>query len=132
EVSGSPRDSAAPTPADRKAQRRRRWRRIGTGLAIATPLVGVGLWIAVHRIPWMGPAVANGLRALVGTDNVARLEDFVYAVEDRVNRLWRKNEAPTAYWEVPPEPAVPPAPPPKEAAEEEDEEEPGKLPPFAP
>src|SRR5690606_32394118 len=84
---------AAEAPASETPQRprRRRWRRIAAGLAIATPVAGAGLWIAVHRIPWMGPAVANGLRAVVGTDNVARLEDFVYAVEDRVNQLWRKD-----------------------------------------
>lgn len=133
---GDARTPASQTEASEKqaspanAPKTRRWRRIAVGTALATPIVGAGLWIAVHRIPWMGPAVANGLRALVGTDNVARLEDFVYSVEDRVNRLWRKNEAPKAYWEVPPEPAAPPTPPPKEAAEEEDE--PAKLPPFAP
>lgn len=54
---------------------------------------------------------ANGLRAVIGTERVAKLEDFVYAAEDRFNRWWRKDEKPKAYWEVPPEKAeAPPAP----------------------
>lgn len=114
----------------RRSTRARRWRRIAVGTALATPVLGAGLWLAVHRIPWMGPAVANGLRAVVGTDNVARLEDFVYEMEDRVNHLWRKDEAPKAYWDVPAEPTAEPAPPPVEVAEEDDA--PAKLPPFAP
>ncbi|HLV66805.1 MAG TPA: hypothetical protein VKY73_13380 [Polyangiaceae bacterium] len=90
-----------------RALRRPRWRRrqvlvrwaaVSTSAALGGLL---GLWVAVHRYEWMGPLVANGLRAVIGTDNVARLEDFVYAVEDRVNRVRRKHEPPQAYWTVP-------------------------------
>src|SRR5690606_9550563 len=90
-----------------RAPRRPRWRRrqvlvrwaaVSTSAALGGLL---GLWVAVHRYEWMGPLVANGLRAVIGTDNVARLEDFVYAVEDRVNRVRRKHEPPQAYWTVP-------------------------------
>ena len=63
-------------------------------------LIGLTYW-AVHRYEWAGPLVANSLCAVVGDDNVAKLEDFVYAVEDRVNRLTRKNEKPQAHWQVP-------------------------------
>src|SRR5262245_14548070 len=55
------------------------------------------VWYAVHHFDWAGPVVANSLRALFGDDNVARLEDFVYGAEDRVNRLLKKNEPPKAY-----------------------------------
>ena len=48
-----------------------------------------------------GRCVANSLRAVFGDDNVAKLEDFVYGAEDRVNRLLKKNEPPKAYWQVP-------------------------------
>ncbi|WP_437682681.1 hypothetical protein [Sorangium sp. So ce131] len=86
---------------------RRRWL-LGS---IAVPvLAGAGLWTAVHRIPWMGPLVANGLRSVIGTENVTALEETAYAVEDHVHRLFRKNEPPKTYWEVPeqaPEPAAP-------------------------
>ena len=74
--------------------------------AVAVPaLSGAGLWIAVHRIPWMGPLVANGLRSVIGAENVTALEETAYAVEDRVQRLWRRNEPPKTYWEVPEQPA---------------------------
>jgi hypothetical protein len=130
QVSEAPAQKDAARSPSPPGRRRRRWRRIAASLAVATPLAGAGLWIAVHRIPWMGPAVANGLRAVVGTDNVAQLEDFVYAMEDRVNQLWRKDEAPKAYWEVPtpapakPEPALP--------AEPAEATRSPQLPPFSP
>jgi hypothetical protein len=88
-------------------------------LILAFVLFGavIGLWFAVNRVTWLGPYVADGLRAVVGTDAVASLEDFAYHVEDRVNRVFRKGEKPKAYWAVPsavasvtrpePAPAVP-------------------------
>jgi len=85
------------TPASRKGRRRR----LLLGLAVGAPVALVLMWLAVHKIPWMGPLVANSMRAVVGTDNVAKLEDFVYGVEDRFNRWWRKDEKPKAYWDVP-------------------------------
>lgn len=91
-------------PRQRRFARLRRWLLIGGGASVV--LVGL-LWIAIHRFEWAGPLVANTLRAIIGVDNVARLEDFVYAVEDRVNRLFRKNEPPKAYWEVPAPAALP-------------------------
>jgi hypothetical protein len=100
--------------AERPAPRRGRWRRVLLwlfGLGIA--LVALTYW-AVHRFEWAGPLVANGLRALIGVDNVAHLEDFVYSVEDRVNRFTRKDEKPQAHWQVPA--AAVAAPPPPSAA----------------
>ena len=89
------------TPPKTKPKARRR--RVLTTVALAAPALAIGLWIAVHKIPWLGPLVANTLRAVVGTDNVAKLEDFAYGVEDRFNRWYRKNDKPKAYWEVPAE-----------------------------
>jgi hypothetical protein len=59
------------------------------------------VWYAVHHFDWAGPFVANSLRAVFGDDNVAKLEDIVYGIEDRFNRLLRKGEPPKAYWRVP-------------------------------
>jgi hypothetical protein len=111
---------------ERKGQRGSRWRRallwiFGSGVA----LVALTYWL-VHRYEWAGPLVANSLRAVVGVDNVAHLEDFVYAVEDRVNRLTRKNEKPQAHWKVPAPAPVASLPPPASSAGEP------ALPPFAP
>lgn len=94
------------------AKKRPRLKRFLIGSAIAAPILVIALWIAVHKIEWLGPLIANGLRAVIGTDRVAKLEDFVYGVEDRFNRWWKKDEKPKAYWEVPPdepEPATIPA-----------------------
>ena len=89
--------------AKKTLTRRQRLKRIALGIVIAMPVLVIALWIAVHRIEWLGPMIANGLRAVIGTDNVAKLEDTAYGVEDRWNRWWRKDEKPKAYWDVPPE-----------------------------
>jgi hypothetical protein len=88
-------------PKTARAGRWARWLpRVSAGLGVGIAL----LWWAVHRYDWMGPLVANSLRAVIGVNAVARLEDFVYAVEDRYNRLARGREAPKSYWAVPPAP----------------------------
>lgn len=112
--------------SERPARRRGRWRRIflwvlGGGVAA----VALTYWL-VHRFEWAGPLVANSLRAVIGVDNVAHLEDFVYAVEDRVNRLTRKNETPQARWQVPSAAPVASLAPPAASADAP------RLPPFAP
>lgn len=86
----------------RKPRRLRVW--LGVALLL-TPCVIAGLWIFVHSVPWAGPLVANSLRAAIGKDNVARLEDFVYAMEDRINRSTKAGERPRSYWKVPPQAA---------------------------
>ena len=98
-------DSATVDVRARRSRRARgpkrrlfRWLLVALGAAIGAVL---GLWVAIHRFDWMGPLVANTLRSIVGTDNVARLEDLVYAVEDAANRISKKDEAPKAYWAVP-------------------------------
>lgn len=109
----------AGTPERQQGSRPRKRRRRLAGSLLAT-FVGLaaagvlGLWIAVNRVEWLGPYVADGLRAVVGVDAVASLEDFGYRVQDRWNRVWRKGEKPRAYWAVPqaassaqPAPAVP-------------------------
>jgi hypothetical protein len=68
---------------------------------LGVPGVLAGLWVAVHHVPGFGPLVADSLRALVGVKAVARLEDVAYGIEDRFNRLWRRNDKPRAYWVVP-------------------------------
>jgi hypothetical protein len=105
---------------------RQRFKRGLIGTVAAAPLLIVGLWFAVHKVEWVGPLIANSLRAVVGSDNVARLEDFVYAIEDRYNRWRRKDEKPKAYWEVPP--AEPSAASPKPQASGAGPQ----LPPFRP
>jgi hypothetical protein len=89
------------------------------------------MWWAVHRYDWMGPLVANTLRAVVGPTAVAKLEDFVYGIEDRVNRVSRGQEAPKAAWSVPPPAARPALPPPAASASASAEAKPA-LPPFRP
>ncbi len=90
------------------------------GLAF-TPVLMLGLWIAIHRIPWLGPLLADSARAVVGPGPIAKLQDFAYGTEDRWNRFWRGDQMPEAYWEVP----APTVAPPVSAAPEVPQ-----LPPF--
>ena len=59
------------------------------------------LWIGVRKIPWLGPALADGARAIVGPSPVAWAEDIAYALEDRVNRWRFDGDSPHTYWDVP-------------------------------
>jgi hypothetical protein len=84
------------------------------GLA-ALPAAVLGLWILVNRVEWLGPYVADGLRAVIGKDAVTQIEDVAYAIQDRFYQYYRKDEKPKAYWSVPQPLAVPtiePAAPP--------------------
>lgn len=104
------------------------------GVAVLLLPAGVlGAWLAVHRIPGFGPWVADTLRTMIGVDGVARLEEFVYRVEDEFNSVWKRGEQPKAYWTVPPEAAAPAAPvEPSSAVSDADEAVRLELPPFRP
>jgi hypothetical protein len=82
----------------RRPKRWVRWLLVAGGAMLGSVL---GLWVAIHKFDWMGPLVANTLRSIIGVDNVARLEDFAYAVEDAANKVSKKDETPKAYWAVP-------------------------------
>ena len=85
-----------------KATRKKlRFGRLALGFAATCVVLVLLVWYAVHHFDWAGPLVANSLRSVFGDDNVAKLEDLVYGVEDRVNRLVKKNEPPKSYWHVP-------------------------------
>lgn len=100
-------------------------------MAIVAAASVLALWVAVNRVEWLGPYVADGLRAVVGVDAVASLEDFAYRVQDRVNRVWRRGEKPKAYWSVP-KAKIAPAPE-KPAPKAEAAPEPvAEIPPFSP
>jgi hypothetical protein len=84
--------------------------RPGARLGAAAVLAVIALWIAIHRVSWLGPALADGLRALIGTEAVTRLEEWAYGAQDRFNRAWRRRQPPKAYWSAPS--AEPPGPAP--------------------
>jgi hypothetical protein len=94
-------------------------RRALIGLAM-TAIAVEGTWYAIHNVPGFGPAVADGVRAVLGPAAVAWAEDTAYGIADRVNQWRYKDAAPTTFWETPaaqaatlppPEAAPPPASP---------------------
>ncbi len=91
-------DEAKPAPAKEK---QRRWpRRLAIGLAVTVVGVG-GVWYGIHNIPGFGPALADGVRAVLGPSVVAWIEDTAYGIADDIN-VWRhKDDAPQTFWEVP-------------------------------
>lgn len=74
-------------------------------LRVAGGLVtlGVGLWVGVHYIPWLGPAIADGTRAVVGPAPIAWLEDTMYGLDDELNQLRFAGDKPKTFWETPPD-----------------------------
>lgn len=73
--------------------------------AIAMPVLAIVLWGLVHQVEWLGPSLANGLRRVIGTDSVGKLEEWAYGVDDRLQQLSRGTEASVQRWEVPEAPA---------------------------
>lgn len=106
EPAGSPWSS----PIRRRQVRRRPWRRRLLLTAVLLPVATLGLWIAVHRVPWLGPLLANSLRSVIGVQAVTDLEETAYSLQDRWNRFWRDGDRPEAYWEVPERVAATPPP----------------------
>ncbi len=123
-MAGAKRDSTLPT--SRKV-RLKKWL---LGAALGAPVLLIALWILVHRVEWLGPLLSNTLRSVIGTDNVAKLQDFTYGVQDRFNRWWKKDEKPKAYWEVPADPSAAPASLPADGGDGGDAAP--ELPPFRP
>jgi hypothetical protein len=86
-----------------------KWRRralIGAGVvAVGVP----GLWLAIHEIPGVGPALADGARAVLGPKAVAWMEDVAYDVQDRVDRWRYKDAKPKTFWETAPSASAPAA-----------------------
>jgi Phosphodiester glycosidase len=80
---------------------------VGLGfLGVAVP----GLWTAIHHVPGFGPALADGVRAVLGPRPVAWAEDVAYEIQDRVDRWRYRDTAPKTFWEAPAETTVAPLP----------------------
>ncbi len=68
---------------------------------MATPILVIALWIAIHRIVWLGPWLADTARSIVGPGPVAWLENTTYAIDDWFRQKLYGEKPPEAYWEVP-------------------------------
>jgi hypothetical protein len=73
-------------------------------VGVATP----GLWIAIHQVPGFGPALADGVRAVLGPKPVAWAEDFSYGIQDRIDQWRYRDTAPKTFWEPPPDSSAAP------------------------
>jgi hypothetical protein len=134
ENEGSAEESATSPPASAKKVPWPVWKKVLVGAVALSPVAVFALWIAVHSIPWMGPLVANTLRATIGKENVTRLEEFVYSIEDKVNQKVKSGDKPKAYWKVPQKKpaAAPSEKPAAETLEGETQPTEDKLAPFDP
>jgi hypothetical protein len=98
------------------AKKTSRWRRRGLytlgAFAVAVP----ALWIGIHEIPWLGPALADGVRAVFGPKPIAWAEDVSYGIQDRFDRWRYKDAAPKTFWEVPSGTPIAGPPPPLASA----------------
>ena len=90
----------------RKSTKRRWPRRVAVAAAVLALGAG-GAWYGVNHTAWMGPMLADGLRAVLGPRFVAWAEDTAYSLQDRVNRWRYKDEKPKTFWEAPTAVAIP-------------------------
>lgn len=112
DVSSRKKENQTDPQKNTKPRAMSRRRRILLGIAVALPIAVLGLWIAIHRVVWLGPFLADTARSIVGPGPVAWLENVAYDLDDRVQKIRRGDEKPEAYWEVPSaQPTAAPAPP---------------------
>lgn len=91
-------------------KKKRRWLRRLLVVAALIPVLVLALWIAIHRVGWLGPWLADTGRAILGNDAIAKLEDWAYAMQDKFNTATRGGEKPKARWTVPPKAPEKPTP----------------------
>jgi hypothetical protein len=90
---------AAGEVTSRRPHRRRNWRAALVTIVVLVA-VAAGLRYAVRTVPWVGPAGADLLRRLIGSDAVTRLEEFSAVAEDRLHQARRGEQAPRSIAEV--------------------------------
>lgn len=86
---------------------KRGWITLACASLVASAAALLALWVAIHRVKWLGPWCADTARTLIGSAAVSRLEDWAYDADDRWNRWWRRGEAPHAHWTIPDSPVAP-------------------------
>ena len=69
---------------------------VGVCILVAIVLV----WIAINRLPSMGPWLADKARTILGPEAVSDIEEWAYDLDDRWNRWWRRGEKPAAHWTI--------------------------------
>src|SRR5438045_635994 len=94
-------EATATTTTPAKPKRKRKWLRRFAWFVASLPVLAILLWIAIHKIRWLGPLLADTGRAILGPKAIAWIEEKTYGLQDDVNLATRKNEQPQQYWDVP-------------------------------
>jgi len=73
------------------------------GATLAGAALVAATWVGIRTFPWFGPMLADGMRAVVGSENVTKLEEVVAHVEDRVQAATSGNNVRSLSDSTPPE-----------------------------
>lgn len=84
--------------------------RVAIAVLLSSVGAALGLELALIYLPGAGPALADALRAVLGTEPVTRLEEMAANVEDRFKRTTQRREPPRSLEQVLPAPAARPLP----------------------
>jgi hypothetical protein len=115
-----------------KGRPKRKWaRRLLVTGAVLGGAAGA-LWIGIHVFPGLGPALADGVRGVVGPGPVAWAEDVVYGTEDWFNVKTRGAEKPKTYWDATEVAAIPTSVPDGHGGTKTIDPMEGAPPPFVP
>jgi hypothetical protein len=77
-----------------------RWLRAASIVSFFGCMVVALLWHGTRRLPWLGPLIADGLRATVGVEAVISLEETVAALEDEIRLRLYSDAEPEDYSSV--------------------------------
>lgn len=97
-----PKNSNPPASVPKKGTKLRK-----LGMFLLVFVVGCGaLFAAMHRYPALASAIVDPVRKVVGPKPIAWAEDVVYAIQDKVNGVRKRDQAPVAYWSAEPAASV--------------------------
>lgn len=122
-------ERSAPREQRTPVRKQTRWARRLVLILACIALGGVLLGWGVKHTTWLGPKIADGMRSVLGTDEVERIERFVATARDRTKSIFARHRKPRSFTEMESEPAAPAETRPRVA---EQTSKPVPLSPFLP
>lgn len=89
----------APKPAQEPEKKSKKLLLAAFGVTLV--LCIVGFWVALHQVPWLGPALISTSRTVFGDRFTAWIERVAHGADAGWSDLQDSDERPEAYWNLP-------------------------------
>lgn len=91
----------APTPEPVEAPKKKSKKLLLAAFGVTFVLCIVGFWVALHQVPWLGPALISTSRSVFGDRFTAWIERIAHGADAGWSDLRDSDERPEAYWNLP-------------------------------